>query len=228
MNCIYLPGLIREKRDFQIPQDEIKHIKALRIGNEEKVIVTNGKGLSAKGNVNIIKKSESVFYPDGFYDNQGENSFRLALAMGILDNKERFEFAFEKAVELGINEYFPLITNHTQRKKVNKERLIAKSISAMKQCCRSVLPIIYSPVTIEQLFQDNDKYERIILADFNGMRADELKNNVSTLVIVGPEGGFSREEIELMKRDNRLISINLGNRRLRAETAAIVALGLLI
>ncbi len=228
MNCIYLPELIKAVSEFHLPNDEIKHIKALRIGNDENLLATNGKGLSANGKVRFFKKNEVIFLPDEFIIYYGENAFTTGLAIGILDNKDRFEFAMEKAVELGINEFFPIISEHSQRKKVNLTRLRAKTISAMKQCCRSVLPIIHAPVTIEQLLKHTGIYKRIILADMNGNKPENLRNKVSTLLIVGTEGGFSSKEIEIMKSDKRLISINLGNRRLRAETAAIVALGLLI
>lgn len=228
MNCIFLPQLIRELRDFPIPLDEVKHIKALRINNDEIILATNGKGLSSNGKVIFIKKNQALFYPDNFYENLAENTFRSALAIGILDNKDRFEFALEKAIELGINEFYPLITENTQKRKINTDRLSIKAISAMKQCCRSILPEIYNPLTIEQLLNNSIEYERIILADINGVKTDNLKSNLSTLVIIGPEGGFSSDEIKLMKRDKRLILINLGLRRLRAETAAIVTLGLLV
>lgn len=228
MNCIYMPELIREMRDFQIPHYEIKHIKALRIDNAEKVIITNGNGLSAIGNVDFINKNTYSFHPEEFFDNYGENSYHSSIAIGILDNKERFEFALEKSVELGINEFFPLITKYSQRIKVNLTRLNTKAISAMKQCCRSILPKIHTPVTIKQLIKDTGKYKRIILADINGGELENLNKNTSTLVIVGPEGGFSNEEVGILKANPKVRLLNLGNRRLRAETAAIVSLGLLI
>ncbi|MBI5324647.1 MAG: 16S rRNA (uracil(1498)-N(3))-methyltransferase [Ignavibacteriae bacterium] len=224
MNCIYLPELSKSLNGFPITTEELKHIKALRIGTFEKLLATNGKGLSAIGKISIDSK-KPLFNPEEFFENTGENNFKSGLALGILDNKDRFEFALEKAVELGINDFFPLISEFTQRKTVNIDRLKSKAISSMKQCCRSFLPLIHEPVTIEELNNQSISYERVVLADINGKKFESFEQEISTLVIVGPEGGFSNNEIEKIDNDKRLIKLNLGNRRLRAETAAIVALG---
>ncbi|TAL69840.1 MAG: 16S rRNA (uracil(1498)-N(3))-methyltransferase [Bacteroidetes bacterium] len=227
MNCLYLPVLSRAVKDYKLADEEIKHIKVLRISQNEIIMVVNGKGLTATGKITLIRKNEIYFRPDEYIENSGENPFKSGLALGILDNRDRLEIALEKAVELGINDFYPLITKYTQTKKINTERLNLKAVSAMKQCCRSVLPNIHSPITINELLEEAKEYERILLADINGMKPEEISNEKTTLLLVGPEGGFSIDEIELMKKDKRVELINLGKRRLRAETSAIVALGLI-
>jgi 16S rRNA (uracil1498-N3)-methyltransferase len=227
MNCIYLKELTRKKVDIYLPENEINHIRALRIGNDETVFSTNGTGLLAFGKIKFFQKNKIAFLPSEFYENYGENSTKISLAIGILDNRDRFEFALEKAVELGIIDFYPIISAYTQKKEVNIERLNLKAIASMKQCCRSVLTKIHKPKLIEQLTNSSAEYERIILADIGGKKPVGMRSKESTLVIVGPEGGFTPEEIEMMTSDKRVFSVNLGIRRLRAETAAIVALGLL-
>jgi 16S rRNA (uracil1498-N3)-methyltransferase len=226
MECIYIPEINKVKTQFKIPENEIRHLKALHIRTSDEILATNGEGLSAIGTVSFEKNETNFFLPTKFYQEQGELNFTIALAIGVLDNKERFEFALEKAVELGIKEFYPLITKFSQRKKLNLERLNVKAIAAMTQCKRSRLPIIHEPCSIKDILVNTKNYERIILTDINGGNAERTTTHKSTIVFVGPEGGFSEEEINLIKKDNRCELINLGNRRLRAETAAIIAVGL--
>ena len=226
MNCLYLADLIEKANEYFLPESECRHIKSLRISETEIVMVTNGKGLSATGKIKIINKFETIFKPSEFIHNNGENNFKSGLAIGLLDSRDRLEFAFEKAVELGIKDFYPLITKFTQTNKINIDRLNLKAISAMKQSCRSVLPMVHSPVSLNDLLNFDNDYERILLADIIGSKLGKLENESPTLVVIGPEGGFSKEEIEIFNKDKRVEMIKLGDRRLRSETAAIVALGL--
>ncbi len=103
----------------------------------------------------------------------------------------------------------------------------------MKQCKRSVLPQIHEPKTVEELLKSST-YETIIFADMEGESFKNIFKNFlkednsfkSALIVAGPEGGFSPKEIELLRSDKRCVRLLLGERRLRAETAAVVSVGL--
>ncbi|MPN46579.1 hypothetical protein SDC9_194170 [bioreactor metagenome] len=108
------------------------------------------------------------------------------------------------------------------------ERLIAKAISAIKQCKRSRLPKIHLPQTIDSLISNIDtlNYQNIFLADENGVKPQiNIHNSKNSIIFVGAEGGFSERELNLFP--TKTIKWNLGNRRLRAETAAISMLSIL-
>ncbi|MFA6571253.1 MAG: RsmE family RNA methyltransferase, partial [Bacteroidota bacterium] len=173
--------------------------------------------------INEILKNHISISTSTFTQNKGELPFRLGLAIGILENKDRFEFALEKAIELGITDFYPLLTEFTQRKNINTGRLKLKAIAAMKQCKRSILTSIHPIVKPKDITIISKEFDKIILADENGEHPKK-SNIISTLVLIGPEGGFSETELQILKSIPNIISINLGNRRLRSETAALTAL----
>ncbi|MDR0927797.1 MAG: 16S rRNA (uracil(1498)-N(3))-methyltransferase [Ignavibacteria bacterium] len=224
MECIYIPMLSFQTQHYPIPPAECQHLKALRIQTGTQMQITNGNGLSAIAVIERISKTEYNADVIEFMRNFGELDCKIGLAIGILDNKDRLEFAVEKSVELGVSEIFLLTTDYTQQMHINLERLVGKAIAAVKQCKRSVLPIIHPPIKLSELLNAND-YESIVLCDEKGVRPAKVENSSSILVFIGAEGGFSNAELDLFPANT--LKWNLGNRRLRAETAAIVALGYL-
>ncbi|MCX8054496.1 MAG: 16S rRNA (uracil(1498)-N(3))-methyltransferase [Ignavibacteria bacterium] len=225
MECIYLTELSKNSQIIKITADEARHLRALRIKDNEHILITNGSGLICKASVIREKKDEYVAQIINFLDeNYGELSRELALGVGILQDRERFEMILEKSVELGVSHFFPLITDYSQKKSLNSSRLQAKAVSAMKQCKRSRLPKIYEPLSLQEIsmFQ----FEKIILSDENGEKPNLPQLCKSVLLLVGPEGGFSQREIEYLNKLN-IEKWKLGNRRLRTETAAISGLSLL-
>lgn len=228
MECIYIENLNDNDISISVPLDEAKHLKALRINSNEKILITNGKGLSAISTVERKNKNEYIAHTDKYIYNVGELNCLLSIAIGILDSKDRFEFAIEKCIELGVAEIFPLVLDYSQSTKINMERLIAKAISAIKQCKRSRLPKIHLPQTIDSLISNIDtlNYQNIFLADENGVKPQiNIHNSKNSIIFVGAEGGFSERELNLFP--TKTIKWNLGNRRLRAETAAISMLSIL-
>lgn len=231
MECIYLPELNETKIYYSISGTEAHHLKVIRINTGDTILVTNGKGISALANMERISKENYSATIKEFYKNIGELDFNVGLAIGILNNRDRFEFCLEKCVELGITDFYPLITDYSQNNKINIERLKNKSISTLKQCKRSVLPTIYNPISIIELLEKANRYDRIIIADESGIVPTKKQEIISnTFIFIGPEGGFSDKEIELFfnfSSSKNIIKWNLGNRRLRAETAAIIGVSLL-
>ena len=220
MECLYFPDLTEETKEVVLSGEEYKHAKALRLKISDQVLITNGKGLTAVCLFTDFDKSGSKFTTISFLHNSSEPEKKVIAAVGITDNKDRFEFALEKSVELGVSAFIPLITEYSAQKNYNNERLKAKAIAAMKQCKRSILPDIFEPIMLSDLLSAY-YFDQIIIADPDGKSEIEYTDNI--LVAVGPEGGFSDTELAIFKT-NEAELLKLGNRRLRTETALLATL----
>ncbi len=156
----------------------------------------------------------------------GENNILITMGVGIL-KRDKMNFVVEKATECGVNKIIPLKLDKCIKLDVNLERLIKISKSAVKQCGRSVIPEIATPIEMEELL-NNDVYDTILVCHESGKKVIDvlpnlLENKTKILVLVGPEGDFSTKEISFIK-ELKVNFINLGNRRLRSETAVITAI----
>lgn len=227
MHCLYHPKANRTIKEYFFENDDLKHFRAIRLRVGEKVMITNGQGLSIIANIGIVHNNGLVIESPLFFIDYGELDIKVSVGLAILDNRERMEFALEKCIELGAKEFYPLITKNSQKKIINIERLKAKSISALKQCQRSQLIEIYPATEIFELERKFFEFDSILLADFNGETYNTKYRKASNLILIGPEGGFTDEEINFIKKNPKTISVNLGKRRLRAETAAIAMMALL-
>ena len=145
--------------------------------------------------------------------------------MGIIKKRDRLEFAVEKAIELGASRVCLFRSEHTIKQNVRMDRLESLAISAMKQSLQSHLcnvDLFYSlDEMLDTLQADNllIAHEKVDYSD-GEINFDRVEDAQKNLLLVGPEGGFSSEEIDaLVNRGGDLIS--LGRNRLRAETAAV-------
>lgn len=225
MECLYAPELRAGIKSVRIADyDEIRHVKALRLRKGERILLTNGCGLCATAALECIESGIISFKILEELPDFGETGRKLGLALGILDSRERMEFAVEKAVELGITDFFPLICERSQRKTAANERLRSKILAAVKQSRRAVLPTLHRALGISEFIEKNiANFNTIILADANGSHS--LNVAESAVVIAGPEGGFSDCEVAVISNCTmNLQRLSLAPRRLRAETAAIAAI----
>lgn len=228
MVCFFYPSLNKQSNEIILTGDELKHFRALRLDKQEIVAVVNGKGLAGIGYVSQITKNSFQVNINHFVLNFGELERNISIAVGILDNKERFEFAFEKAVELRVKDFYPIISKFTQKKEIDTERLLRKGISAIKQTGRSILPTLHPPIFLKDLAIKFKNFDRVIVADLNGKK---FKSNIqwdNCLVVVGPEGGFDRSELNVFKSYKNVELVNIGEFKLRTETAVTIILGALL
>ncbi|MEM8487429.1 MAG: RsmE family RNA methyltransferase [Bacteroidota bacterium] len=156
----------------------------------------------------------------------GEPEFQLTVGLGLLKNQRRFEMFVEKAVELGVSRIIPLTTARTEKSSHRTERMHKVLVAAMKQCGRSRL-VQLDAVTgwddvlamggFEQKFVCHEKANSgdVILGALD-------PRSTSALILIGPEGGFSEKEVDSAV-ERSFMSVSLGSRRLRAETAGIAA-----
>jgi 16S rRNA (uracil1498-N3)-methyltransferase len=157
-----------------------------------------------------------------------KNNVYLCMA---LVKKDNFELVTQKVTEIGVTHIIPILCEHSEKRKLNLERLNKIVLEASEQSGRGDIPTIHPVMKLEEVFQKGIlPQEKMVLHP----EGDALKKYLSGLhetksfaVFVGPEGGFSPKELELLRSYNVPI-VSLGSQILRAETAAIVISSLLI
>jgi len=204
-------------------------VKVLRKRTGEEITVTDGIGNIYLCVISDLKEFRVSCKIQGHQKNLFEPNTRIRLFLSPLKSKERFEFAVEKSVELGVDSIIPVITANTVKKSdfagKKSERIRKIIIRAMCQSQRCRLPEFYESVTIEKLIDDTQfDLNKIVMYEFSDdwtpVKLSSDTENIS--LIVGPEGGFDESEIELLIR-NGWKAKSLGKRKLRAETAAIIS-----
>jgi 16S rRNA (uracil1498-N3)-methyltransferase len=143
--------------------------------------------------------------------------------------RARIDFIAEKATELGVSALLPVFTRHTAMTRVNEDRLQAIATEAAEQCERLTVPEVRSAQSLESLLAAWPSERRLILLDEGGGGlpiAEALAEGVQepAAVLVGPEGGFSKSELDGLRALSFATPVGLGPRILRADTAVIAAL----
>ena len=202
--------------------DKNHAINVLRLKPDSFCFATDGRGgfwkariINFEGQLTIV---ESL---SGF----GESLFRPRLVVGVLKHPQHWEWLLEKTTELGAIEITPLYCERTDKHaRINRERCQKILWAAVKQCRRSFLPMLQESVTFSEWFNALQNPERCWLANQNGsdFPVTTAHHSLDTCLI-GPEGDFSQNELKKLAAIG-IPAFNIGKNRLRAETAAIVAL----
>ncbi len=140
--------------------------------------------------------------------------------------KGRVDWMAEKACELGVARFVPVITRRTVVDKPNTERLRAHMIEAAEQCDRTALPEVAEPVKLAALLRDWPESRTLFFADETGgaPAAEAMRSHSGpAAILIGPEGGFDAEERDAIRACPHAVGIGLGPRILRADTAAAAA-----
>lgn len=229
--AIYHPDDLREGEILTLTEEEARHLRALRLHPGDDLQVLNGRGVRAMARIELIDRRTSKIRITTI-DFAGANAGPYIVAsLGILSDKSRFEWFVEKAVELGASEIIPLLSERAEGR-FNRDRAERIAVAALKQSQRLTLPVIREPLTLPRLLDEIARFDRAFICHESAAVTDSLAGFLrdsprpgSLLVMVGPEGGFSEREVELA-RDASATVASLGEARLRAETAALVALTL--
>lgn len=225
----YAPAKNFEGDFVTLLDEELHHLtRVLHHKVGERITVVDGAGIAAVDSeiveltrefarVRILKKVRRY----------GEPYVHLTLAQAV-PKGSRFDWVIEKATELGVSEFWPLLCarGEVEAGENKLERWRRLALAAMKQSCRSFLPIIHAPLTFETMCQQSRDYQ---LGLFAHEGSDEAARRLAhaalprkTLIAIGPEGGFTEEEIQQARAAN-MQTLSLGPRRLRSETAGLVA-----
>ncbi len=141
---------------------------------------------------------------------------------------ERLGFLIEKATELGVSDFIPIFTKHTVPSYINLERIEARAIEAVEQCERLGIPNVHESMSLEDMLEKWSPSESLFFceerSDASPLSEALKKEPRGCSFLVGPEGGFSTEEKELLKSKSFVKPVSLGSQILRSETAAIMSL----
>ena len=224
MNVFYLPEA--KIGTMVMPEDESKHcVKVLRMAVEERFCVTNGKGSLFDAELVEAMPKHAVIQLSNERAGYDNTPYNVEIAVAPTKLNERMEWFLEKATEIGIGRVRLFTSYHSERREANVERFRKVMIAAMKQSIKSNLPIIDEIVSFENLVKqpfDGQKFIAWIDDDVTEQLCDLYQKGQNALVLIGPEGDFSREEVSLAKQ-NGFVPVSLGDARLRTETAALVA-----
>lgn len=191
----------------------------LKFKQGEKIILS-WENIDTLVEINKISNTDSTLKILGESKNTKEPNRKVNLFLAIL-KKENFELAVQKATELGIYSITPLITDRTIKTGLNIERLNKISKEASELSGRSSIPLINKTIRFNQIF--NTTKDNIILFDISGEKFHKLEpEGTSISIIIGPEGGFTEEEIKLAKDSSSKIA-SISPLTLRGETATIIA-----
>ena len=227
MNIFYSNNINKSNKRIIILDQENSHlIKVLRKKTGDNVNITDGKGFLYNCSIIESDKNKSILEIEKSVEFKNDSP-KLNVAISLTKNKDRFEWFLEKATEIGVNEITPLICRYSERNRFNLERSKNILVSAMKQSLRYTLPVINKPVNFKDYITSNsqnmiDSFIATCLdTDVKLLKEKLIKGNDS-LIMIGPEGGFSENEIYSAKKA-KFVPVSLGNSRLRTETAGVVA-----
>ena len=227
MNLFYAPDIAQT---LTLPEEESQHCaKVLRMKAGERIHIIDGVGGLYEAEIleSHPKRTQVTILSE--QHEYGRRPFRLHLAVAPTKNIDRFEWFVEKATEIGFDELTPLCCRYSERKIIKPERIEKILVSAAKQSLKAYVPRL-NPMTTFKDFINNSSSLTPHSSLFIAHCYDQPKQHLlhvcpsasDVVVMVGPEGDFSEEEVELALR-NSFQAITLGDARLRTETAGVVA-----
>ncbi len=224
----YLPKPIAENEIVTLPEDTAKHIvQVLRHKQNDQVQLTNGTGLLAVVTIISDHKKHCTVQVNSIHHTPAPAK-NIAIGIALTKNSGRFEWFLEKATETGITEIIPLLTHRTEKQHFRFDRMNNILISAMLQSQQTWLPRLHMPALLDEFFYNTNgsRFQQRFIAHCLPEQKTSLRDVYqselqTSLLLIGPEGDFTPEEISLAIA-NGFQPVALGDNRLRTETAGMV------
>ena len=225
MQIFYAPDI--DGNSYILDEKESKHcVRVLRMREGDPVTLIDGKGNLYEGVISDAdQKNCGISITNVFHDYEKRN-YRLHIAISPIKNPDRYEWFIEKSVEIGIDEITPLICHNTEKQGVKTERINNIIISAMKQSLKSEKSELKESKTFNEFIAQSFSGTKMIAHCDKAFPVKSI-NDVyepyeNAVILIGPEGDFTGEEIESAIAAG-FIPVHLGKSRLRTETAGIAA-----
>ncbi len=213
---------------FDLREEEAVHAgRVLRKRAGDELTLVDGHGGWYRATIEEIGKRKCSVTARLERREAGRARHHSTLIVAPTKGMDRFEWLVEKATEIGVDRIRPVITTHSERRRLRNDRLLRVAETAMKQSLRAWLPQIGELMTFNEVLESLDSGNQRYLA-YLGKEAAPLLHSSYTagqhvVVGIGPEGGFSSSEANLAK-GHGFEWVSLGPQRLRTETAALTAL----
>lgn len=225
MQIFYAPDI--SGNTYTLDENESKHlIRVLRMVKGSEVRLIDGKGNLYEGIISIPDQKRCTILITGKTEDFERRNYRLHIAISPLKNPERFEWFIEKSVEIGVDEITPIICRNTEKPGIKSIRINNLIISAMKQSLKASMTILNEPCNFNDFVNSaSDGIKMIAHCDNSRIRqkiSDVYSKSNTALILIGPEGDFSKEEVDLAISRN-FLQVHLGPSRLRTETAGLAA-----
>lgn len=223
MHVFYTPDI---QRKAELPEEEAQHCtRVLRLTTGDEITLTDGKGNFYRAEITtathkrcLVTIKETIFQEPLW-------PCHLHIAMAPTKNMDRNEWFAEKATEIGMDELTFLNCRFSERKVIKTERIEKILVSAIKQSLKARIPLLNEMTDFDKFITQDFKGQKFIAHCYEGEKPplkEVLQKGEDALVLIGPEGDFSEEEVAKAIQQG-FVPISLGKSRLRTETAALVA-----
>ncbi len=213
-------------KKYVLKGENARHaIKSLRMTVGEKLVICDGKCMDYHGEIEEIHEDNLVINIENVRENDAEGPVKIHLYQ-CLAKGDKMDFITQKAVETGVDEITPVISSNCIASMKGKEekkidRLNKISLEAAKQCGRGKVPRVNFPINFKEMLV-NAKGKKMFFYEKGGERIALQSSEKEISILIGPEGGFTKEEAD-MAIESGFVAHSLGRRILRAETAGICA-----
>ena len=231
MSRFYVDLPITLDTSLELPDNVVRHMNVLRLHIGDSVVLFNGDGCDYTANISELSKRHAKVNIEKSEKLDNESHLKITLMPSLIAS-DKFDLIVQKAVELGVNEIVPVISQYTQRlsnDKINSrmEHWRKIIIAACEQSARATIPHLSEPTLFSDVLLAVSAERKYILSPHHERQQVLAESTISSAaVLIGPEGGFNLAEVE-RAGEYGFTTLQLGPRILRAETAAICAVSLL-
>ena len=218
---VHLPHLVIEGEEFS----HLTHVMRKTIGDAIRVV--DGEGTMYEAVISEVVGRSARCTITSRQERVHESEIEVTLAAGIVKNASNFDFLVEKATEIGVRTIVPLLTGRSVARHARIDRWQKLALAAMKQSGRCILPVVRPLTPLADFLRAAPPgglrcipHEQVVTPALRTLCGQSAMTSV--ILCIGPEGGFTHEEIDLATKEG-FVPVSLGPRRLRTETAAIVA-----
>ncbi len=230
MYLFYTPQIVGTAdeigKTYSLDEEESGHcVRVLRYTRGDEILLTNGQGMTYTAVITNPHPKHCEFEVRTAEKQSKHHSNYIHIAIAPTKNVERIEWFVEKCTEIGVDEITPLLCRFSERKQLRIDRLQKIILSAAKQSLTPYLPKLNEMTDCTEFIRRTEEETRFIAHCYKEDKRDlrnEIKPGMSVVVMIGPEGDFSEQEIAEALQHN-FVPVSLGDSRLRTETAGIVA-----
>lgn len=224
-------GTKLSESQFILKENEYHHcIRVTRHKSGDLILITDFNGLIYEGMLTEINQLEAIVSIKSIYKKEERDEQQITIAISPTQQMDRFEWFVEKAVECGVHQIVPINCKRTENTKIKLDRLNKIISSSAKQTLRPLRPELTELVDFKEFVERSDPSSQRYIAhcepDSKTFLGNAYNAHIDAIVLIGPAGDFTLEEIQLSKKTG-FIPVSLGDYRLRTETAGLCAIQIL-